>query len=376
MYNRKGMKKRLLTGMIALLVLAGCGQEPEPPEPVVDVEKGKAIVQAECMACHGLDGAGKTAEIPNLAGQSADYLVEAMHAYREDVRHHAALKDLITSLDESAIQSIAAYFAGLPPVPPQPDLPAGEAAYREGAEFAAACVECHGERGFSTEPGVPSLAGQHPMYLIVATQEYARGERDNAEKEAMLKNLGNVDIEKMAMYFAAQVPELRERPPFGDPAAGEAQTALCGGCHGARGVSDDPLVPNLAGQEPTYLVKAIKAYRDHERSHDDMVADKTDAEIEDIAAFYSIQNTGSEVETGAQTAEIIAKCDRCHGHAIGESSLVVPVLYGQKKEYLLRVMRQYRDEQRGSTMMHKMSAGYSDVVLAEIAEYYASHPSP
>ncbi len=376
MYNQKGMNKRLLSGTIALLVLAGCGQDAEPPAPVVDLEKGKAIVEAECTACHGLDGAGKTTEIPNLAGQPADYLVEAMHAYREDLRHHAALKDLIRSLDESAIQSIAAYFAGLPPVPPQSDLPAGEAAYREGAEFAAACVECHGERGFSTTPGVPSLAGQHPMYLIVATQEYARGERDNAEKEAMLRNLGDIDIEKMAMFFAAQVPEPREPPPFGDPVAGEAQTALCGGCHGASGVGDDPLVPNLAGQEPNYLVKAIKAYRDQERSHEDMVANKTDAEIEDIAAFYSIQSAGSLVQTGAETAEIIAKCDRCHGHAVGESTMVVPVLYGQKEEYLLRVMRQYRDEQRGSTMMHKMSAGYSDVVLAEIAEYYATHPSP
>jgi len=368
--------KKLLTGTIALLVLAGCGEDREPPAPVIDIEAGKAIVQAECAACHGLDGAGKTAEIPNLAGQPADYLVEAMHAYRADVRHHAALRDLITSLDEPALRNIAAYFAGLPPIPPQPALPAGDVAYQEGAEFAAVCVDCHGQRGVSTTPGVPSLAGQQPMYLIVATQEYARGERDNAEKEAMLQNLGNVDIEKMAMYFAAQAPQPRTPPPFGDPAAGEAQTAVCGGCHGAQGVSDDPLVPNLAGQEPNYLVKAIKAYRDHERSHEDMVADKTDAEIEDIAAFYSIQTAGSVVETGAETAEIIAKCDRCHGHAVGESTMVVPVLYGQKEEYLLRVMRQYRDERRGSTMMHKVSAGYSDPVLAEIAEYYATHQSP
>jgi cytochrome c553 len=54
--------------------------------------------------------------------------------------------------------------------------------------------------------------------------------------------------------------------------------------------------------------------------------------------------------------------------------MVVPVLHGQKADYLLRVMREYRDEERGNTMMHKMSAGYSDRVLAEIAEYYATHP--
>ena len=54
-------------------------------------------------------------------------------------------------------------------------------------------------------------------------------------------------------------------------------------------------------------------------------------------------------------------------------TMVVPVLHGQKADYLLRVMREYRDEERGNTMMHKMSAGYSDPVLAEIAEYYGNY---
>jgi cytochrome c553 len=240
----------------------------------------------------------------------------------------------------------------------------------------AACARCHGERGFSTTPGVPNLAGQHPMYLIIATQEYASGARDNAEKEAMLQGLDNVDIEKMAMYFAAQAPELREPPPFGSPVDGQAQTAVCGSCHGARGVSGDPMVPNLAAQEPNYLVQAITAYRDRKRSHEDMMANKSDAEIEDIAAFYAIQPAGAVIADDARTTEIIAKCERCHGRSLGESSMVVPVLHGQNAEYLLRVMQQYRDGQRGSSTMHKMSAGYNDRILAEIAEYYATHSKP
>ncbi|MEJ2402017.1 MAG: hypothetical protein P8Y52_11580, partial [Xanthomonadales bacterium] len=144
--------------------------------------------------------------------------------------------------------------------------------------------------------------------------------------------------------------------------------------HGARGVSDDPMVPNLAAQEPHYLVEAITAYRDRERSHEDMMTHKSDAEIEDIAAFYAVQPAGPVVADDARTAEIVAKCDRCHGPTLGESSMVVPVLHGQNAEYLLRVMRQYRDGERGSSTMHKMSAGYSDRILAEIADYYATHP--
>jgi cytochrome c553 len=105
-----------------------------------------------------------------------------------------------------------------------------------------------------------------------------------------------------------------------------------------------------------------------------MVTDKSDEEIESIAAFYSVQAAGSVTESGEQTDEVIAKCERCHGRAPGESTMVVPVLRGQKQEYLLRVMKQYRDGERGSSMMHKMSSGYSDDLLEDIAAYYATHP--
>ena len=123
-----------------------------------------------------------------------------------------------------------------------------------------------------------------------------------------------------------------------------------------------------ASQAFEELNRELQAYREGERSHEDMVANKTDAQIEDIAAFYAIQEAGAATETDDRTSAIIAKCDRCHGRAVGESTMVVPVLHGQKADYLLRVMREYRDEERGNTMMHKMSAGYSDRVLAEIAE--------
>jgi len=365
--------KKILVGIISSLVLVSCGGESEPAPPVIDLEAGKAIVEANCTGCHTLAGQGKSAKIPNLAAQPADYLVEAMHEYREGSRHHAALQEMMTGFSESDIRNIAGFFASLPPVAPEP-VSMDNSAYDKGAEVAAVCISCHGERGVSTSPGIPNLAGQQPVYLIVATQEYANGSRGHIEKEEMLRGMDDVDIEKMAMYFASQTPDRRDPPPFGDPAAGEPLTAICGSCHGDRGVSQDPMIPNLAGQEPTYLVNAIKAYRENERVHEDMVADQTDAEIEDIAAFYSIQSAGPVSETGEQTTAVIAKCERCHSQVAGQSTMVVPSLKGQKQEYLLRVMKQYRDGERGSSMMHKMSAGYSDELLEEIAAYYASKP--
>jgi cytochrome c553 len=367
--------RRIIYTLAAAALLAACGGEEPPVEASPDVAAGERFAEEHCTACHGLDGGGRTAEIPNLAGQPAAYLEEAMQAYHSGQRRHAALQSLIEECSAEDIRNIAAYFAGLPPVSAvAAGVEPAEAVYDEGRDTAAACARCHGAGGFSETPGVPSLAGQHPIYLIVATQEYASGARDNAEKELMLGGLDDIDIEKMAMYFAAQAPSRRDPPPFGDVAAGEAQAAVCGACHGPRGHSDDPMVPNLAGQEPHYLVAAIRAYRDEDRSHEDMVADKSDDEIEDIAAYYAVQQASPVIEPGAETAAIIAKCERCHGPAAGPNAMAVPSLRGQQRDYLLRVLRQYRDGERGSSMMHKMSASYSDRVLTEIADYYTTHP--
>jgi len=342
----------------------------------VDIEAGKTFAEAHCSGCHTLDGRGKTGEIPNLAAQPASYLAEAMRAYRDGSRSHAALKETISGCSDADIENIAGFFSSLPPVFPGTTIVMAQTgkANQQGAEVARKCESCHGERGVSTTPGTPSLAGQQPAYLMISTQEYISGGRGHVGKEGMLTGLGDVDIEKMAMYFAAQAPEQREAPPFGDVAAGEPLTAQCGACHGARGVGSDPMVPNLAGQEPVYLVNAIKAYRSRERGHEDMITDKSDEQVDSIAAWYSVQSASSALETIEPAGEAIAKCDRCHDQAHGESSMVLPVLYGQNHDYLLRVMKEYRDGKRGNSMMHKMSAGYSDQLLEEMAAYYASTP--
>lgn len=76
----------------------------------------------------------------------------------------------------------------------------------------------------------------------------------------------------------------------GDAAAGKAKSAICAACHGANGISAAPMWPNLAGQKEAYLVKQIKAFKNGERkdpSMAPMVAALTDADIENLAAYYA-----------------------------------------------------------------------------------------
>jgi len=76
----------------------------------------------------------------------------------------------------------------------------------------------------------------------------------------------------------------------GDVAAGKAKSATCAGCHGAEGISANPLWPNLAGQQDAYMVKQMKAFRDGTRP-DPMMAPMakplSDADIDNLAAYFS-----------------------------------------------------------------------------------------
>lgn len=76
----------------------------------------------------------------------------------------------------------------------------------------------------------------------------------------------------------------------GDAAAGKGKSASCVACHGAEGVSQNPLWPNLAGQKEQYLAKQLKDFREGRRN-DPMMAPMakplSDDDIADLAAYYA-----------------------------------------------------------------------------------------
>lgn len=78
-----------------------------------------------------------------------------------------------------------------------------------------------------------------------------------------------------------------------DAAAGKAKSATCAGCHGPKGISSNDLWPNLAGQKAQYTIKQMKAFKDGSRKDPmmaPMMAALTDADIENLAAFYAAQS--------------------------------------------------------------------------------------
>ena len=76
----------------------------------------------------------------------------------------------------------------------------------------------------------------------------------------------------------------------GDPKKGKEKATVCAACHGQKGISNNPLWPNLAGQKEQYLIKQIKAFKSGERkdpSMAPMVANLTEDDIKNLAAYFS-----------------------------------------------------------------------------------------
>ena len=364
---------RLFWLIPACALLVYCSREPESaPEPVADIGAGRLVAEAECIGCHGLDGHGAAPGIPQLAAQPLDYLLASLEAYRAGRRTHAALRDLTSHMSDADLRNVSAYYAAQAPIGTPRTEHELKTSYEEGEEIAQACVQCHGQNGNSTTPGIPSLAGQQPLYFIAATQAYLHGVRNIEAMEAALRGLSKTDIEKLALYYASQVPDAHSEPPFGDPAAGEALSAQCGGCHGAGGVSHDAATPSLASQDPLYLMNAAKAYRGHIRQHDVMFADKSDEDIQNIAAYYAGQQPRAAEDEPVSAEKLSRSCDRCHGPGVDNPNLAVPRLNGQDRDYLIMALRAYRDDRRESSMMHKMSLPYSDTMIEGLATLYSN----
>jgi cytochrome c553 len=76
----------------------------------------------------------------------------------------------------------------------------------------------------------------------------------------------------------------------GDIKTGRAKAMMCQACHGLDGLSKVPDAPNIAGQTEPYLVAQLQAFKTGARKNDAMTVVATslsDADIEDLAAYYS-----------------------------------------------------------------------------------------
>jgi cytochrome c553 len=107
-----------------------------------------------------------------------------------------------------------------------------------------------------------------------------------------------------ALAFGAHAALAQTRPPAGKAPAVQENTpaksqglenahAICIGCHGIPGYKtafpEVYHVPKIAGQQPAYIISALKAYKAGERSHPSMrgvAASLSDEDMAKLAEYY------------------------------------------------------------------------------------------
>lgn len=177
----------------------------------------------------------------------------------------------------------------------------------------------------------------------------------------------------------------------GDPAAGQAKSAICAACHGMDGNSTVPTWPKLAGQHEKYMVRQVTLIKAGARMVPEMagiVPGLSDQDIEDISAFFASQvNNGgvadeSMIEVGeriyrAGNAESgVPACMACHGPA-GEGNPLAgyPALAGQHSVYTSKALTQFRagenwgEKDAPSQIMNGSAAELTDEEIEAVASY-------
>ncbi len=262
--------------------------DPQATDVVTDEDPFENIRASmkKCIKCHDETGNSDGSGMPSLTGQDPIYFVNSMQAYIDGSRSHKLMKKLVGRLDATTIKDMGVYYAVQEPLQSSTQ---GQGDVNVGRRLSEDCKSCHGEDGNAKKSKMPTLAGQDAKYFIKAMKHYKDGKRQHEKMFEAVEGFSEQDMIDLATYYAAQQPRRRD---VRTPLKSTEWIARCGFCHGVDGNSSDPRFPMLAGQDETYLRKALNAYATGKRDNSTMYAmadPLSPRDIERIGAFFAAQ---------------------------------------------------------------------------------------
>ena len=163
------------------------------------------------------------------------------------------------------------------------------------AERIAPCLACHGEKGTSEIPEVPSLGGQPAPFLLIQLYQFRERQRLAEPMNELTKDFTDDDLRTFS-------DELAKLPPPTPPAEGAeparlekgraaAQRHRCGFCHNPD-MSGHDQIGRIGAQREDYLLKALREYKTAERrGYDPAMVEVAqsipDDELADIAHYLA-----------------------------------------------------------------------------------------
>jgi len=213
----------LLSTLFALAV--SCATAASLAQDIKGDAQAGQTKNAMCIGCHGIVGYQasfpEVYKVPMISGQSAGYLLAALHEYKKGDRKHPTMRSIAQTLTEQDMADLAAYYSGHGVVAGAqlPAKPAVEPSAEVQALLGKAnCASCHGAN-FSQpiDPSYPRIGGQHADYLFAALRAY---KTDNSPKVgrthpimgAMARQYSNAELKLIARYIASVDGELKVVP--------------------------------------------------------------------------------------------------------------------------------------------------------------------
>jgi cytochrome c553 len=181
------------------------------------------------------------------------------------------------------------------------------------------------------------------------------------------------------------IPQMLDHADAVSIGRGATLALRCTMCHGARGLSEANS-PNLAGQYPIAIYKELADFKTGARVSAVMaplVADLSDADMRDLAAYYaflprlsdSSENNPPRIVASGAPLRGIAPCGACHGE-VG-AKVGAAWLEGQPVAYLHSQLEAFATGARRNDIDEQMRNVAREMTPQEIdaaSRYYAEHP--
>ena len=194
----------------------------------------------------------------------------------------------------------------------------------------------------------------------------------------MRRQLSSYAIGALSLAALAFVPA-----QAADNAAIKEKAAVCSGCHGENGISQTENIPSLAGQPDQFIQWQLVFFRAGSRKNDQMQPIAEEITNEDIRNFgaYFAQMTppkaadDNDPDLSKKGAQVAAgrRCASCHTDSFAGTKAVAR-LAGQREEYLVKSLRDYKAGQRvggGVAAMADVAYHMSEEEITAVSHYLA-----
>src|SRR5215475_13875475 len=168
-----------------------------------------------------------------------------------------------------------------------------------------------------------------------------------------------------------------------DVTAGKAKAEICAGCHGDNGISQTENIPSLAGQPDQFLQWQLVFFRAGSRKNEQMqpIAEEiSNEDIRSLGAYFAAltppkgpKDDNPDLSKKGAEAAAGRRCASCHTDNFAGTKAVAR-LTGQREEYLLKALRDYKSGQRvggAQAAMADVAYPLSDEEIQALAHYLA-----